>query len=228
MGKFSSKIRKKLRNSYDGLHTTPWITSKDDSDVDNNVALVKYHSEDDKTENDIHHINDFIFVNAANDYRDKMDYEDLDNMEIGAAEKAVKYADMGIGCKRRGEYEKSVLCYKKSLELNPKAGMVYYNLGKVLYLTNRYEGAQRAYYMAYIYGIFSSLDTICRHIGHAVLDARANPRYAETIRQYALSIAGKGGFGIDRRYEEKCIIEGKKTLGVLKEKLKVFEASSVK
>lgn len=162
------------------------------------------------------------------DYRNAMDYEDLDNVKMGTAEKAVRYADMGIGCKRRGEYEKSVLCYKKSLELNPKQGMTYYNLGKVLYLTGKYEEAQRAYYMAYIYEADVFSNTLYRHIGHAVLDAKPDNRYINAIKEYALSIAGRGGYGgIDEYYEHKCTKKGKETLQILKEKLKEFEASSV-
>ena len=169
----------------------------------------------------------FSGIVGGNDYRNNMDYENLDNVEMGTAEKAVKYADMGIGCKRRGEYEKSVICYKKSLELNPKQGMTYYNLGKVLYLTEKYEEAQRAYYMAYIYEAGATYDNICRHIGHAVLDANPDSRYANTIKEYALSIAGRGGYGLDDYYEHKCTKKGRETLSVLKEKLKAFEASSV-
>lgn len=161
-------------------------------------------------------------------YYDKIDTS-IDDLDIGPAEKAIKYADMGIMCKRSGEYQKATAYYRKALELDPKSGMLYYNLGKALYLIGDFEAAQNAYYLAYVYEAPVLKENIHMHIGHAVLDGRKNKDHQAAIDFYYNSIAGKPTFSMkfDQHYDKLCCEEGKKTLLSLKEKLNRYEADKI-
>lgn len=135
--------------------------------------------------------------------------------KLGTAEKAIAYADNGILLKRAGKYEDAIECYKKSLAADPKCGMTYYNLGKVLYLTQRYDEARRAYYLSYIYNSKNTLDNIYRHIGHAVIDTteKIKINYQKEIMKYIDGISGKQVSSMEsEQYLALCIKAGKEEI----------------
>lgn len=137
---------------------------------------------------------------------------DEDIEKLGPAEMAIAYADNGILAKRAGEYEKAIEYYKNSLAADPKCGMTYYNLGKVLYLTHKYDEAKRAYYLSYIYNSKNDEKNIYRHIGHTVIDTAKKYKihYADEIARYIDGISGKPVQQMESpQYLALCIKAGK-------------------
>lgn len=168
---------------------------------------------------------------AINDTESTTD-EDRDIEKLGKAEKAVAYADKGIMYKRIGDYDKAIKYCKKAIETSPKNGMYYYNLGKLLYLTQKYEEAKRAYYLAYVYNARIDVESIYRHIGHAILDTddRNKRYYGSEIEKYRDGIAGKASaFGnIDIRYMLDCVYAGKNEIDKLKKQKSNKDTKSIK
>lgn len=150
-----------------------------------------------------------LLINPPSNESKESTDEDIE--KLGTAEKAVAYANYGIMAKRSGDNEKAIDYYKKSISVDPKCGMAYYNLGKVLYLSGKYEEAKRAYYLAYIYNSKYDVQQIYRHIGHAVIDTtqKIQMRYGEEMLKYREGISGKT---VDRmeskQYLRLCIKAG--------------------
>lgn len=149
----------------------------------------------------------------------------------GKAEQAVDYADKGILCKRSGDYEGAIKNYKKAIELSPETGMYYYNLGKTLYLTERYEEAKRAYYLAFVYNANIEQINIFRHIGHAILDTteEIKAKYGNDISEYRKGISGQASSEEiePHDYLFSCIAAGKKEFAKLQAEKSAHDAKNL-
>lgn len=151
--------------------------------------------------------------------------------QSGKSEQAIRYADEGILCKRKGDYEGAIKNYKKAIELSPETGMYYYNLGKTLYLTERYEEAKRAYYLALVYNAKVGQDMIFRHLGHAVLDTteEMKTKYSNNIEKYRKGISGQAQSGEmeSRGCIRDCIAAGKKEFAKLQAEKSAHDAKNL-
>ena len=87
-------------------------------------------------------------------------FDKIEEKNLGNAEKVIAYANLGIKCKHDNRYNDALVCYKKALEIDPRQGMVYYNMGKILSILDKDKEAARAYYLAYIYNA-PCMKTLC-------------------------------------------------------------------
>lgn len=101
----------------------------------------------------------------------------------------IALANKGIGAKRQGRYDDAIQYYKAVIKLLPENGGIYYNLGKLFYITGNFEKARRAYTLAYIFGTPNDDYNLFLHLGHAIKDEEYpdNP-YVKTYRD---TICGK-------------------------------------
>ena len=151
--------------------------------------------------------------------------------QSGKSEQAIRYADEGILCKRKGDYEGAIKNYKKAIELSPETGMYYYNLGKTLYLTERYEEAKRAYYLAFVYNANIEQINIFRHIGHAILDTteETKAKYGNDISEYRKGISGQASSEEIEPHDNlfSCIAAGKKEFAKLQAEKSAHDAKNL-
>lgn len=83
--------------------------------------------------------------------------------------------DVAIIAKRALKFDIAIELYKRSIKLEPKNPMLYYNLGKVLYLNGQYIKSAKSYFMALKMGldIETNQGSVFRHLGHTYLDSMA-------------------------------------------------------
>ncbi len=105
--------------------------------------------------------------------------------EKSIIEQATELVNKGITLKREYKFEEALKCYIEAVKLIPTNGNVYYAMGKLFYLTDRYEEAMNAYYLASKYEANSYLEDLYRHYGHAFVDG--NEKLRSTNEFYILA-----------------------------------------
>lgn len=96
--------------------------------------------------------------------------------EKSIIEQATELVNKGIALKREYKFEEALECYIEAAKLIPTNGNVYYAMGKLFYLTDRYEEAMNAYYLASKHEANSDFEALYRHYGHAFVDGNEELR----------------------------------------------------
>ncbi len=96
--------------------------------------------------------------------------EDLKNLSV--PNQCTLLQDISILAKRALEFKIALDLYKRSIKLAPENPMVYYNLGKLLYLNKQYTESVKAYFTALDMGFDQNNLHIFRHIAHSTFDKK--------------------------------------------------------
>lgn len=113
--------------------------------------------------------------------------EDLKDLSI--PNQCVLLQDVSILAKRALKFDIALELYKRSIKLAPENPIIYYNLGKLLYLNKQYLGSIKSYFTAIKMGFdYNNHLVIFQHIGHSFIDSGKtklflDSKYAEQYRR---------------------------------------------
>ena len=156
----------------------------------------------------------------------KEEFDKIEEKNLGHAEKVIAYSTLGIKYKHDYRYNDALICYKKALEIDPRQGMIYYNMGKALSILDKNKEAARAYYFAYIYNAPCMKEDLLRHIGHLKTDNECITKEDSlSASQYIKSISGKIGITNDN-YEKRCLKASMEYINAISKEYRTFIANT--
>lgn len=156
---------------------------------------------------------------AQENYKELLTEYNSKESSYSSMEKRSRLTDLGVAAKRAGYYQEAIRHYMDTIDIDPNVGNPYYAIGKLMYLSKKYDEAVKSYTLAYIDNCSQNINDIYRHCGFAYIAGLSHyaKKYKTELEQYKRSISGLGIVSdINSELHDACEVVGKAVLGTIK------------